>query len=219
MASVPADQTAPTPDDEVAGVAWDLDPLVDGRGADGVRALLDEADAQARAFAEAHAGKVDQLDAAGLRAAMKQLAELHDRVGRAASYASLRFAVDTADPERGALLQLVQERATAIQTTLLFFELEWAALDDAQAEALLAGEDGVDLSFCAHYLRSERRYRPYLLSEPEERVLNEKRISGTSAWSRLFAELMSALRVELPDGDGGVESVALEIAADDLAYG
>ncbi len=31
-------------------------------------------------------------------------------------------------PQRGALLQLVQERATEIETKLLFFELEWAAL-------------------------------------------------------------------------------------------
>ena len=59
-------------------------------------------------------------------------------------------------PRNGALLQRVQERATAIETTLLFFELEWAALDDERAEELLAG-DGLD--FCRHHLRNVRRYR------------------------------------------------------------
>lgn len=195
-----------TDDTEVASVAWDLEPLARGEGDAGVRALLDEAAARAEAFAAVHAGRVTELDAAGLRAAMEELAALHELVGRAGSYASLRFAVDTTTPEHGALLQHVQERATAIQTTLLFFELEWAALDDARAEALLADPG---LAFCAHHLRSERRYRPYLLSEPEEKILNEKAISARSAWTRLFAELMSSLEVALPDAE---QPVTLEQA-------
>lgn len=171
-----------------------------------MRALLAQAAERADAFAAAYAGKLATLDAPGLRTAMEQLAALHELVGRAGSYASLRFAVDTADERIGALLQHVQERATAIQTTLLFFELEWATLDDARAEELLAGEDN---AFFAHYLRTERRYRPYLLSEPEERILAEKGISGAGAWTRLFAELMSSLEVRLPSAP---EPVTLEQA-------
>jgi len=205
-----ADATVQEPDDpEVANVAWDLEPLVDGAGEDGVRRRLDEAARRAEAFAERYAGTVAELDADGLRTAMEELAAISELVGRAGSYASLRFAVDTADPAIGALLQHVQERGTAIQTTLLFFELEWAALDDEQAEALLADPR---LAFCAHHLRSERRYRPYLLSEPEEKILNEKAISARSAWARLFAELMSATRVALPEAEGRAGSVSLEQA-------
>ncbi len=209
MASAPATDREPD-DAEVAGVAWELEPLVHGEGAEGVRRLLDEAGTRAETFAAAHVGRVAELDADGLRAAMEELAALTELVGRAGSYASLRFAVDTADPERGALMQQVQERATAINTVLLFFELEWAALDDERAEALLADPG---LAFCAHHLRSERRYRPHLLSEPEERVLNEKAISARSAWARLFAELMSSLTVALPDAtEGRAGSVSLEQA-------
>ena len=57
---------------------------------------------------------------------MQELAEINELVGRAGSYASLRFSTDTADPARGALLAHVQERGTEIETKLLFFELEWA---------------------------------------------------------------------------------------------
>jgi oligoendopeptidase F len=206
MSGTAAEPSEQLDDPEVGGVAWELDPLVEGRGEAGVRTLMQEATERAQAFAAAHAGKVAQLDAAGLRAAMEELAALHELVGRAGSWASLRFAVDTADPARGALLQEVQERGTAIQTALLFFELEWAALEDERAEQLLADPG---LAFCAHHLRSERRYRPYLLSEPEEKILAEKRISSTSAWSRLFAELTSALEVTLP---GAERAVTLEQA-------
>src|SRR5581483_7285113 len=94
-------------------------------------------------------------------------------------------------------MQKVQERTAAIETQLLFFELEWAALDDAQADALLADER---LSFCRHYLASVRRYRDHLLTEPEERILTEKSVTGRSAWVRLFSDLTSAITVEL-DGE------------------
>ena len=137
---------------------------------------------------------------------MRELAALQELVGRAGSYAMLNFATATADPERGALLQLVQERGTQIETALLFFELEWAALDDERAEELLA-DDGLD--FCRHHLRSARRYRPHLLSEPEERILAEKSLTSSSAWTRLFEEQTAAIAVTLPDAD---EPVALEIA-------
>src|SRR3954451_8049327 len=179
-------------DPELLEAEWDLNPLVDGRGEEGAVAALEEADRRAVAFAERYAGQVAELDSAGLVAAMRELADLEELAGKAGSYAMLRFATDTADPERGALLQKVQELGTSIETKLLFFGLEWAALDDAKAEELL-GADG--LGFASHHLRMERRYRPYLLSEPEEKILTEKQVSGRAAWGRLFAEQVSAVRV------------------------
>jgi oligoendopeptidase F len=193
-------------DPELETVTWDLEPLVDGEGNAGVQRLLDDATQRAERFAAAHAGRVAELDATGLRAAMEELAALHELVGRAGSYAALRFSGDTADPANGALLQKVQERGTQIETKLLFFELEWAALPDERADELL---DTEGLEFCAHHLHTARRYRPHLLSEPEEKVLAEKALTGSSAWGRLFAELTSALRVELPGED---EPATLEVA-------
>src|SRR3954462_14670976 len=103
---------------ELLETAWDLDPLVDGRGADGALAHLDDADRRATAFAERYAGKVAELDGPGLVQAMRDLAEIEDVAGKAAPSGSLRFSTDTLDPERGALLQRVQERGTAIDTKL-----------------------------------------------------------------------------------------------------
>jgi oligoendopeptidase F len=177
-------------------VRWNLADLLDGGGAEQVDLLLTDAIALAGQFAERYRGALDSIDAAGLRAAMESLAAIHDLAGRAGSYAGLDFSTDTADPQRGALLQRVQERGTELETLLLFFDLEWAALDDAQAEALLA--DG-GLDFCRHHLRTARRYRPHLLSEPEERILSEKAISANSAWARLFEEQTSAVEVTLDD--------------------
>ena len=193
-------------DPELLAAEWDLAPLVGGEGDEGVRRQLDEGCTRAQAFAERYAGKVAMLDAPSLREAMEELAAINELIGRAGSYAMLRFSTDTADPARGALLALMQERATEAETKLLFFELEWAALDDAHADAILDDPDP-GLDFCRHHLRSARRYRPHLLSEPEEKILSEKSISSQAAWGRLFGELVSALKVSLEG-----EQISLELA-------
>ena len=194
-----------------ADVAWDLEPLVDGKGEAGVDQLLDEAERVAASVAERR-GTVVQLDAAGLASVMRELASIAELVGRAASYASLRFAADTTDPGRGALLQHVEERATAINTRILFFELEWAALPDDRAAALLADEQ---LTFCRHYLAAARRYRPHLLTEPEELVMTEKAVTGRSAWSRLFSELTSTIAVDLDGGRVSLEEALSRLSSPD----
>jgi len=196
---------------------WDLSDLIDLAAAgidapagDGdeaaVAALIDEAERRAEQFAADLEGKVGELDGAGLIDAMERLAGISDLVGRALNFAHLRFAADTETPAVGALLQRSTERATRIQTRLLFFDLEWVAIDDERAEELLATEG---LDFCRHHLRMERRYRPHLLTAPEERIVTELSPTGRGAWGRLFDELTSAIRVELPDAE---EEVALDVA-------
>jgi oligoendopeptidase F len=199
----------PLTDPELLATEWELDPLLNGRTVD---ELLAEAVDRAERFEAAHAGRVAELDGEGLRVAMRELEQVNDLIGRAGSYVSLRFATDTADPARGAELQHVQERATEVETHLLFFELEWAALEDGHAEELLTASD---LDFCRHYLRAARRYRPHLLSEREEKVLTEKAISSHSAWSRLYGELVAALRVSLEDAEVPLDVALARLQAPD----
>ena len=182
-----------------ADVAWDLEPLLDGHSVD---ELLDRAEEVADQLANLR-GTIAEMTAGALADAMHLSAELEDLQGRAGYYAMLRFSEDTQDPGRGAEMMKVQERGTAIAAKLVFLELEWAALSDERVDELLA--DPV-LDFCAHHLRSARRYRDHLLSEPEEVLLTEKSTSGAAAWVRLFDELTSAITVELPEqGTVGLE--------------
>jgi oligoendopeptidase F len=178
-----------------ADVAWDLDTLLDGRTVD---ELLDDAGGLVEEVV-AYRGRVAELDAGELAHVMELMARLQTTIGRAGNYASLWFSVDTADPARGALMAKVQERATTLAAQLLFFELEWVAVPDEAADRLLADPA---LGFAAHHLRTARRYRDHVLTEPEERVLTETSVAATPAWVRLFDELTSAIRVALPVGLG-----------------
>ena len=92
----------------------------------------------AAAFRERYHGKVAELDAAGLAEAVAEHERIESSVVRPLTYAHLVFATNMADPARGALVARLGEKAAALETQLLFFALEWAAVDDDAAEALLA---------------------------------------------------------------------------------
>jgi oligoendopeptidase F len=200
-------------DDDVDAVAWDLEPLLPAPGEPGVDQLLDEIDGITDLLATAR-GTVADLDVSALVTLLERTAELHDKIGRAGNYASLRFAVDTADPKVAALMQRVQERLTQVATRLLFFDLEWAALPDDRVEALLADPR---LDFAAHHLRSLRRYRDHLLTEPEEIILTEKSVTGDSAWSRLFDEQTSAITLEIDGEETSLELGLSRLMSPDAA--
>ena len=203
--------TATEVDRTAADVAWDLEPLVHGRGEAGVDALLDEAERRAKALG-VHRGGIASLEPAAFAALMREVAAISDLLGRAASYASLRFSENTEEPSRGALLARVDERGTAIGNELIFVKLEWAALDDERAAALLASGE---IGFCRHYLSEARRHRPHLLSEPEERIAADKNVTGRSAWGRLFEELTSAITVSLDGATVGLETALARLHSAD----
>jgi oligoendopeptidase F len=196
---------------EAADVRWDLSDLLDGRGPEAIDDLLDDADRRV-AVLEGHRGQIAAFDAEGLARFMHELAVIHEILGRADSYASLAFVTDVTDAARGALMQRVTERSTVAGTHLLFFELEWAALADGRVAELLADPD---LDFCRHHLETARRYRDHLLTEPEERVLNEKSVTGRGAWARLFNELTSTLDIHLDGRTVPLEEALARLATPD----
>ena len=197
--TVSNDAQAPSTDLTAAEVAWELDTLLSGADATSPGELLERAETIATELQDVR-GRVATLNANELAAVMGRLAELSDAVSRAGHYTSLKFAENTADADIAAAMQAVNERANALNTSLLFIDLEWATADDDHATAVLADPA---LDFCRHHLETLRRSRPHLLSEDAETVLSETSMSGAAAWVRLFEEQTSAIEVDLPDHLGG----------------
>jgi oligoendopeptidase F len=100
----------------------------------------------------------------------------------------VRFEVDSPPPEHGVALAESDEM-TRVETLVMFVELEWVALDDARAEALLADPA---LQRFAHWLRGVRRSRADRVPEPEERIFAEKTVTGAGFWRRLLDAAMTA---------------------------
>jgi len=152
---------------------------------------LDAADGEADAFAEDYRGRIATLDAEPLAVALEALGGIHERLGRAYTYAYLHWVTATEDPARGALLQRVQERYTATGQRLVFFDVEWAAQEEGRVEELLAHDA---LAGHRHHLELAWLRRAHLLSEPEEKILAEKSVTGQAAWNRFFDETFGAAR-------------------------
>ncbi len=186
-------------------VAWDLDTLVDGP--EGVDSLIDAAIDGARSLTTDAKGTVGDLDAVGLRAVLDRLAALYQDAHRAANYAQLRFATDTGDASRGALVQRVSERLSDLSAELVWFELEWVAVDEETATRLLRDPA---LDPYHHHLETVRASKPHVLSEVEERLLATTAPTGRSAWVRLFTEQTAAIQVTVPGPDGTAETMALD---------
>jgi oligoendopeptidase F len=155
---------------------------------------LDAADQEAEAFAEAYRGRIASLNAETLAEALATLGGVHERLGRAYTYAYLHWVTATEDPERGALLQRIQERYTATGQRLVFFDVEWAAQEEGRVEPLLASPA---LAGHRHHLELAWLRRAHLLSEPEEKILAEKSVTGRAAWNRFFDETFGAARFTL----------------------
>ena len=178
-------------------VAWDLSDLYSGGDDPRIEQDVEQTETAAAAFRERYYGRIAELSAADLREAIEERERIESTFTRAIYYAHLRFSTDMNDSPRGALVARLSEKGAAIDTQLLFFGLELAALEDEQADALLASGE---LEGWRHWLKSVRKFRPYVLTEPEEKILTEKSVSGFAAWDRLYDELLGAIKVDL-DGD------------------
>jgi oligoendopeptidase F len=184
---------------------WDLSDLYPGPGSAELAADLERAAAEAKAFREAHQGKLAGLDGAALAAALRDYEVLQEVLGRVMSYAQLVYSGDMSDPEVGRFFQTMQERVTVISTDLLFFGLELNRVEDAVLDAKLA--DSAELARYDPWLRDLRVFRPHQLNDDLERLLHEKHVAGRAAWVRLFDETVADLRFPLD----GAELTSAEV--------
>lgn len=200
-------QQPPVPSSSAAGVSWHLGDLYADVDDPRIQADLQQALERARAFEARYRGKIESLDggaATTLRDALVELESLCEQMDKSGIYAGLLHASKTDDPRHGALLTRTREERMAINKHLIFFDLEWVKVPDSTAAALA---NDPALARYRHYLEQKRIWRPHYLSEPEEKILDEKAVTGRSAFIRLFDESVSAIQFPF-ERDGRVERMS-----------
>ncbi len=173
-----------------ADIIWDLGDLYSNASDPQIKVDMKRLRELVSAFSS-YRGKVAALGPEKLLQAVSEMEEIEELAQKLFAYAYLNFSTHTPNAAAGALFQSMTELTSEVRRDTLFFGLEWTKLDEPQAERLAS--DPV-LSKYSHYLISLRRYKPHLLSEPEERVLADKEPSGAPAWGTLFGKLLSQLR-------------------------
>ncbi|MDH5750805.1 MAG: hypothetical protein OEZ59_00120, partial [Deltaproteobacteria bacterium] len=203
------------PASSAAGIKWNLEDLYRSPDDAAIASDTERAHRLAGEFSQKYRGRVAALSAAELAGALAEHEALTAGIIRPLIFSHLRFAADTATPAHGARLQAAREQYTLAHEKVIFFDLEWQALDEKRAGELLADPA---LEKYRHHLERVRVQAPYTLGEAEERILSVKDNTGRGAFQRLFDETVSAMRCDLgagtPDGPRG--EITLEQALSEL---
>jgi oligoendopeptidase F len=204
---------APRQSSSADGVVWELRDLYRSINDPRINEDLQTARDAAQAFETAYRGRIAVEGGPApdfLATALQQLEHLAERMDRPAIYAGLVHAARSDDPRHGALLAHTREQRTEINKHLIFFDLEWVQLDDAAAARLIKSPV---LARYRHYLEQRRAMKPHYLSEPEEKILDQKTTTGRAAFVRLFDETVAAMAFPYEHGGSVTELSQQQILA------
>jgi len=109
---------------------------------------------------------------------MEDIVKLMQRIG---GYAELWFTEDTQNQAAMTLLARIEQLSADISNRMLFFSLWWKELGDAPAQRLMQ-----DSSDYRYWLEEMRHFKPHTLSEPEEKIINIKDVTGSNALITLY---------------------------------
>ncbi len=171
-------------------VLWNLDDLYESLQDELLEDDLDLCRQEAELLKESCAGKLAELEPAVFARTVRRLERIQENLGRIGTYAFLNFVTQVKNSEASAFLQQSKEDAANVNRDLVFFDLEWAKMDNQAAERMLAAEETAPYR---HYLKNLRRYADHLLSNEEETLLVELSPVGNESWLTLFEKLMGHL--------------------------
>ena len=177
--------------------AWSLSDLFPAQQSPEMEAAFAEIEAQVNDFEAWRQELTSEISPEDFMKFVKSLEAGGLIANRVYSYAGLSFYGNTQDQTAQTFMARVEQFLAEIQNRTLFFSLWWKNLDDEQAERLLehAGK-------YHYYLKEMRMFKPYTLTEPEEKVINIKNVTGSSALDKLYETITNRylFKVEI-DGE------------------
>jgi oligoendopeptidase F len=170
---------------------WDLSHLAE-KPAQNLEALVGKIESKVAQF-EAARGQLSPTMPTTIFHPLLTLSEdIAVASSRLGAYAYLWFSENTKDLSARSFKNKVEERLTALQNRLVFFDLWWQSVDEDNARRLMAGAGTF-----RYHLETIRRFQPHTLSEPEEKIVNIKNITGRSAVHSLYDVVTNAFTFTL----------------------
>lgn len=170
---------------EFVQTRWQLDDLFEGgHEAPAAKAAFEKLETLLAAFE----GRRDQLsagmDSEDFMDMVVQIEEISKLENRLYGFANLWFTENTQDQQAQTFVARVEQLVAEAENRILFFSLWWKALDDENAARLLTVTGDY-----RYWLEAMRQFKPHTLSEPEEKVINIKNVTGVQALQRLYDTL------------------------------
>ena len=180
---------------------WSLADLFPTQDSPEMKAAFDELDIKVIEFEALRPSLSPTMSADDFLNVIRQL-EAISRISRLiGEFASLSFSGNTQDQAILAFQSNVENRMALISNRTLFFSLWWKGLDDAAAERLMAASG----DYC-YWLEEMRHFKPHTLTEPEEKIINIKDVTGAIATVNLYTTLTNRYTFKL-EVDGEVKQL------------
>jgi len=180
---------------------WNLDVLFPGFDSPELQAAFDNVEEQVASF-EGVRGKLNpDIDTETFLDAVRASEATSRIVNRIYAFAGLAFAEDTQNQTAQTLIARVQQFAAEMQNRTLFFSLWWKELDDSNAVRLMSASGDY-----RYYLDEIRHFKPHTLTEPEEKVINIKDVTGMGAMIPLYDAITNRYVFKL-EVDGEVKEL------------
>jgi len=109
---------------------------------------------------------------------------IQDLGSRLYGFAGLFYTEDTQNQAAQSLTARVEQFVADLTNRTLFFTLWWRDLDDVNAARLTAASGGLQ-----YWLEALRAFKPHTLTEPEEKIVNIKNVTGASAVNLLYSSI------------------------------
>ncbi|HEY6073371.1 MAG TPA: M3 family oligoendopeptidase, partial [Anaerolineales bacterium] len=171
---------------------WSLDELFSGPNAPELESAFDQVEEQVASFEGLRSRLTPEISAGQFMEAVRTTEQIMRLLRKVDAFASLSFAADTQDQAALTLQSRVQQFAADIQNRMLFFSLWWKELGEADAARLMEGSGDY-----RYYLEEMRHFKPHTLSEPEEKVVNLKDVTGASALVTLYDSITNRYTFKL----------------------
>src|SRR5258706_11835135 len=160
---------------------WDLSELFPGFNSPELQAAFDNVEEQVTSFEGLRDKLKADIEVEHFLEAMRASEATSRIVNKVYAFAELSFAADTQDQNAQSLVGRVQQFVAEMQNRVLFFDLWWKAVDEQNAERLMKASGDY-----RYYLEEMRHVKPHTLSEPEEKVVNLKDVTGPNALINLY---------------------------------
>ena len=161
--------------------SWSLEDLYPGLDSPALEEAFSDLEQRVAAFEKHREDLTPDIAEDAFLAIMRESEEMFRVFHKLYAFAGLSFAADTQDQRIQALLGRVQQFAAELQNRILFFGLWWKNLDEKNAARLM------DVSGdYRYYLHKMRLFKPYTLTEPEEKIINLKDVTGVEALINLY---------------------------------
>src|SRR3989344_3041915 len=182
---------------ELGAAEWDLSDLYNGPDDPQIAADLQKCVEWAKSFETRYKDNLKNASNAEILAALIDLEETLQLAAKAKAYGELLVSLDTSNEKFKALEELTTTKITEMQNYLLFFDIELFDLEDEAFDNLL---ESPRLAEYRHYLTVLKKQKPFRLSLPEERILNEKKQTSFDALYNIFQNFLARMEFKVKIG-------------------